>query len=127
LRQSFYFGAGEKKAKSALVQGCQMVYSQNKNPNLGKFWRALDGEMLLKFMAIGNILQTFRIFHDHLVHFMFIWYIFPKNLATLLWSATSLQQKLFFRGADQMKSCAGIYAQNVWRTVGITKHFLEHG
>jgi hypothetical protein len=23
-------------------QGCQMVYFQTKNPNLGKFWRALD-------------------------------------------------------------------------------------
>jgi hypothetical protein len=23
-------------------KGCQMVYFQTKNPNLGKFWRALD-------------------------------------------------------------------------------------
>jgi hypothetical protein len=57
-------------------------------------------------MAIWNILQTFGIFYDHLVQFVFIWYIFPvlvsdtmKNLATLtatkkrslLSSATSLQ------------------------------------
>jgi hypothetical protein len=27
-------------------------------------------------MAIWNILQTFGIFYDHLVHFVFIWYIF---------------------------------------------------
>jgi DNA-binding LacI/PurR family transcriptional regulator len=24
------------------VQGCQMVYFQTKNPNLGKYWRALQ-------------------------------------------------------------------------------------
>jgi hypothetical protein len=28
-------------------------------------------------MATWNILQTFGIFYDHLVHFVFIWYIFP--------------------------------------------------
>jgi hypothetical protein len=27
-------------------------------------------------MAIKNILQTFGIFYDHLVHFVLIWYIF---------------------------------------------------
>jgi hypothetical protein len=25
-----------------VYQGCQMVYFQTKNPNLGKFWRALE-------------------------------------------------------------------------------------
>jgi hypothetical protein len=42
-------------------------------------------------MAFWNILQTFGIFNDHLVHFVFIWNISPvlvycakKNLATLL-------------------------------------------
>jgi hypothetical protein len=41
-------------------------------------------------MAIWNILRTLGIFYDHLVHFVFIGYIFPvlvscsmKNLATL--------------------------------------------
>jgi hypothetical protein len=29
------------------TDGCQMVYFQAKNPNLGKFWRALDWKMLL--------------------------------------------------------------------------------
>jgi hypothetical protein len=32
--------------------------------------------MLIYFMAIWNILQTFGIFYDHMVHFVFIWYIF---------------------------------------------------
>jgi hypothetical protein len=46
-------------------QGCQMVYLQTKNPNLGKFWRALDWKFLIHFWAI---LRTFGIFYDHLVH-----------------------------------------------------------
>jgi hypothetical protein len=29
------------------------------------------------FWDIWNILETFVIFYDHLVHFVFIWYIFP--------------------------------------------------
>jgi hypothetical protein len=54
----------------------QQHYFSAKNPNLGKFWRALDWKILTYFMVIWNILQTFGIFYDHLVHFMFIWYIF---------------------------------------------------
>jgi hypothetical protein len=33
-------------------QGCQMVYFQTKDPNLGKIWRALEWKMLLNFMII---------------------------------------------------------------------------
>jgi hypothetical protein len=65
----------------------------NQNHNLGKFWRAIDWKMLIYFMDIWNILHTFGIFYNHLVHFVFIWYIFPVsvsftkiNLATLLWT-----------------------------------------
>jgi hypothetical protein len=32
-------------------QGCQMVCFQTKNPNLGKFGRALDWKMFIYFMA----------------------------------------------------------------------------
>jgi hypothetical protein len=46
-----------------------MVSFQTKNPNLGIFWRALDCKMLIYFMAICNILQTFVIFCVHLVIF----------------------------------------------------------
>jgi hypothetical protein len=53
-----------------------MVSFQTKNPNLDKFWRALDWKILIYFMDIWNILQTFGIYYDHLVHFVFIWYIF---------------------------------------------------
>jgi hypothetical protein len=37
-------------------QGCQMVYFQTKNLNLGKFWRALGEKMFVYFMPIWNIL-----------------------------------------------------------------------
>jgi hypothetical protein len=59
-------------------QGCQMVYFRTKNPNLGQFWRALDWRMYIYFMAIWNILRTFEIFYDQLVHFVLIWYIFSR-------------------------------------------------
>jgi hypothetical protein len=46
--------------------------------------------LLIYFMAFWNILRTFGISYNHLVHFVFICYIFPvlvsctnKNLATL--------------------------------------------
>jgi hypothetical protein len=42
--------------RSLPPQGCQMVCFQTKNPNLGKFWRALEWKMLKYFMAIWNIL-----------------------------------------------------------------------
>jgi hypothetical protein len=42
---------------------------QTKNPYLGKFWRALDWKIWIYFKAIWNILLTFEIFYDHLVHF----------------------------------------------------------
>jgi hypothetical protein len=53
-----------------------MVCFQTKNPNLGKFWRALDWKMFIYFMAIWNILSRFEIFYGRLVHFVFIGYIF---------------------------------------------------
>jgi hypothetical protein len=59
-----------------LHQGCQMVYFQTKNPDLGKFRRALDRKMLIYFINIWNILRTFCTFYDHLVHFVSIWCIF---------------------------------------------------
>jgi hypothetical protein len=53
---------------SVSKQGCQMVYFQTQNPNLGKFWSVLQSKMLVYFMAIRNI------FFGHLVYFMAIWY-----------------------------------------------------
>jgi hypothetical protein len=70
-----------------------MFSFQTKNPNLGKFCKALGGKMLMYFMATWNILRTFGIFYDRWVHFVLVWYIFQvlvsctkKNLSTLVWS-----------------------------------------
>jgi hypothetical protein len=57
---------------------CQMVCFQTKNPNLGKFWRALDWTILIYFTAIWNILGPFGTFLPVLVKRV------TKNLATLL-------------------------------------------
>jgi hypothetical protein len=38
------------------LQGCQMVYFQTKNINLGKLWRALQWTKLVHFIAIWSIL-----------------------------------------------------------------------
>jgi hypothetical protein len=36
-------------------QGCQMVYLQNKNPNLGKFWRVLQWKMWGGFISFFTL------------------------------------------------------------------------
>jgi hypothetical protein len=56
-----------------------MVCFQPENPNLGKFWRALERKMLVYVMAIWNILRSFGIcilwpFGNVEV----IWYICPR-------------------------------------------------
>jgi hypothetical protein len=86
--------------KTVAQQGCQMVSFQTKNPNFGKFSRALDWKMLTYFMAMWNFLRTFGKFYDHLVHFELIWYIFSvlvsrtnNNLATLLLSRDAPKSK----------------------------------
>jgi hypothetical protein len=53
---------------SAANQGCHMVYFQTKNPNLGKFWRALKSNILVYVMSICNIyLRLFCIIYGRLV------------------------------------------------------------
>jgi hypothetical protein len=82
------------KAHFRSDQGCQMVSFQTKIPYLGKFWRALEWKMLINFMAIWNILW---LFHDHLVHFVFIFPVLvsctKKNLATLVMTCTGIHRK----------------------------------
>jgi hypothetical protein len=91
-------------------QDCQMVYFQTKKLNLGKFRRTLDCKMLIYFMVIWNILRTFGISFDRLVHTSVHWVLFPdlgsytkKNLATLFRKKTSgrspllLSTRLFFQ------------------------------
>jgi hypothetical protein len=44
-----------------------MAYFPTKNPNFGKFWRALEWKMLIYFMTIKSILRPFGII-------MAVWY-----------------------------------------------------
>jgi hypothetical protein len=44
-----------------------MVSFRTQNPNLGKFWRALDGKMLIYYSVFWNIF-------GHLGYFITIWY-----------------------------------------------------
>jgi hypothetical protein len=74
-----------------MTRVARWFYTQTKNPNLGKFWRALEWKMFVYFMTIWNILLPFGIIYGLLVKFVIIWYIFPilhvwtmKNLATLV-------------------------------------------
>jgi hypothetical protein len=60
--------------KTGLPDG---LFSKKKNTNLRKFWRTLEWKKLKYFMAVWNILWTFGIVCDHLVHFVLIWYIIP--------------------------------------------------
>jgi hypothetical protein len=62
---------------SLLEQGCQMVWFQNKNPNLGKLWSVLQWKMLVyftyghlvHFTVFCYVLWTFGIVHGNLVYF----------------------------------------------------------
>jgi hypothetical protein len=53
-----------------------MVYFQTKNPNSGKFLKALNGKVLVNFMEILNILWIFGLFYGYLGYFLDIWVIF---------------------------------------------------
>jgi hypothetical protein len=49
---SLWTGSKALNPRHGTKQGCQMVYFQTKNPNLGKFWSALDWKVLIYLMAI---------------------------------------------------------------------------
>jgi hypothetical protein len=59
--------------------GLPEVFFQTKNPNLGKFWRALEWKMLVYFMAIWYILWPF----GNVVlmwHFPPFWYFVSRKI-----------------------------------------------
>jgi hypothetical protein len=69
------------------MQGCQMVYLKNPNPNLVKFGRALQWKMLVYFMAISSFLRPFGkhilcMANSH-IYFPILVCFIKKNLATL--------------------------------------------
>jgi hypothetical protein len=67
-------------------QGCQMVYFQTKNPNLGKFWRTLEWKKVGIFMNTWNItaifynVWPFGIVCGHLVYFSQFGMLVPRKI-----------------------------------------------
>jgi hypothetical protein len=55
-----------------------MVYFQNKNPNLGKFWSVLQWKRLVNFMAIWSILLPLCLCYGHFVYFVVILAYFSR-------------------------------------------------
>jgi hypothetical protein len=60
---------------SDLTRVARWYIFKPKNPHLGNFWRVLQWEMVVYFMNIWSILQSFVILYGHLVYFVKIWYI----------------------------------------------------
>jgi hypothetical protein len=64
-------------------QCSQMVYFQNKNPNLGKFWKVSQLKMLVflwSFCLFCYIMVILRPFCRHLVYFFPFWYVVPRKI-----------------------------------------------
>jgi hypothetical protein len=57
-----------------------MVCFQTKNPNLGKFWKALEWKMLLYFMAIWHSVWQFGIGCGHLVYYSHFGMFGPRKI-----------------------------------------------
>jgi hypothetical protein len=53
-----------------------MVCFQTKNPNLGKFWRAIEWKMFVDFITIWNNLRPFGVIYCRLLLLVVIWYVF---------------------------------------------------
>jgi hypothetical protein len=64
-------------------QGCQMVYFDTKNSNLGKFWRALESKMWVYFIPIWNILLQLGKFYGNLVHFSCFGLLYQEKAGNL--------------------------------------------
>jgi hypothetical protein len=65
--------------------GCQMVCFQTRNPNLGKFWRALEWMILVYFMSIfgpfGICCGHFVKFYGYLVYFSRLGMLYQEKYA----------------------------------------------
>jgi hypothetical protein len=101
----------------------------------------LQWKMLDYFMCIWNIWQPFGISYDHLLHFVFIWYIFPilvyctkKNLATLEWTwanqsvCVKFALSIFKSGVNAMTTIFNDFCQKliwlIWVRNAIFSSFL---
>jgi hypothetical protein len=63
MKLQHFIRAKKIPCRGHVQQGCQMIYFQTKNPNLGKFSRASSCTMLINFTVIWNTLRPFGIFY----------------------------------------------------------------
>jgi hypothetical protein len=72
-------------------------------------------------MAIWNIVRTFGIFYDHLVHFVLIWSLFPvityqEKSGNPARPSLSLQEENFDPNfSDEIKVFAKLFFSSRWR------------
>jgi hypothetical protein len=62
------------------MQGCQMVYFQTENTNLGKFWGALEWKRFVYYSTyVWPFVIHMYIYYGHLEYYIAIWQ-FSGNL-----------------------------------------------
>jgi hypothetical protein len=64
------FKKSAERCMTEMDQGCQVIYFQTKNTNLGKFSRFLCWMMLVYFTANWSILLPYGIFCGQMVYFV---------------------------------------------------------
>jgi hypothetical protein len=93
------------------------MYFRTKKTYLGKFWKVLQWKILVFFMALLSILRPIVIFYGHLVHFVDIWYVFPRFWYVVprkIWQPCSV---------DSLSIPA--FTQDVWPTVLLKRCLLS--
>jgi hypothetical protein len=106
------------------LQGCQMVCFQTQNPNLGKFWRALDWQIY--FMAVWNILWKFWTFYDHLVHFVRFGIHVPRKIWQP-WSLMFLTFRNIVENLDYIFPAISVLISCVYWDYSITQYYGNVG
>jgi hypothetical protein len=106
-------------------QGCQMVCFQTQNPNLGKFWRALEWKMFVYFMTIWNNLRPFDIIYGRLVKFVVIWYIFPILVCLDQEKSGNPERRhaMYTFNASFLKAVGGQFIINLYRCNSVELFF----
>jgi hypothetical protein len=71
-KHGHFFTAVRQQFSDTLNRVARWVIFIPKDPNLGKFWSALEMKILVYFMTIWNILLSFGIVYGCLVYFVAI-------------------------------------------------------
>jgi hypothetical protein len=87
LRKTKYFNDKKQhpraNAPTPPKQGCQMVYFETQNPNLGNYWKVLQRKMLVYFMAIWSIVRLFNTLYSHLLNLLCVHLVYFPSFEML--------------------------------------------